>query len=428
MPISAPRSESLELTPLSRAPQLRLRVPGSKSLTNRALLCAALAPGVSTLRGALVADDTEAMLDAVRRLGAVVTADPGDGTLTVTGADPRRRAAGVRVDARHSGTTSRFVLPVLGLIPAASELDGGAQLRSRPFGDLISALRQLGAGVSEHADLGRLPLTVSGPLVGGRVELPGHVSSQFLSGLLIAGPLMPEGLQVELTSPPVSVPYLQMTAAVMALFGAVVTPWAVPAGGAGYRPADLAIEADASAASYFFAAAAITGGRVTVIGLDRSSLQGDLGFVDVLDRMGARVEYGPGEVTVAGTGTLHGVDVDLADLSDTAQTLAAVAVFADSPSRVRGIGFIRAKETDRIGAMVAELRRAGIGAEEHPDGFGVVPGRPSPTEFATYGDHRMAMSLSLLGLRVPGIRIADPGCVAKTYPGFFADLARLAGN
>jgi 3-phosphoshikimate 1-carboxyvinyltransferase len=310
-------------------------------------------------------------------------------------------------------------------------VDGSEQLRARPFGPLFAALRDLGGDVrplGEHPD--RLPVQVTGPVSGGPVRLPGHLSSQFLSGLLMSGPLMSEGLQVELTSPLVSVPYVTMTAAVMAAFGVTVDD---PGDGQlavrpqEYRPTAYDVEPDASAASYLMAAAAITGGRVTVEGLGTGSLQGDMAFADILEQMGAVVERTPGATTVRGPAQLHGVDVDMADLSDTAQTLAAVACFASSPTRVRGIGFIRGKETDRIGAVVTELRRAGIDAVEHDDGFTVRPGTPAPTSFETYDDHRMAMSLALLGLRVPGIRIRQPGCVAKTYPAYFADLARLGG-
>jgi 3-phosphoshikimate 1-carboxyvinyltransferase len=224
-----------------------------------------------------------------------------------------------------------------------------------------------------------------------------------------------------------------MTVAVMAAFGATAA-W-LPGHGAAaggltvkpgdYRATDYAIEPDASAASYFLGAAAIAGGRVTVRGLGTGSLQGDVAFADILERMGATVDRSVDQLTVSTAGPLHGVDVDMADISDTAQTLAAVAVFAETPTRVRGIGFIRGKETDRIAAVVTELRRAGIDATEDEDGFTVNPGVPAPTRFATYDDHRMAMSLSLLGLRVPGIEISNPACVAKTYPAYFTDLAAL---
>ncbi|GGM66005.1 3-phosphoshikimate 1-carboxyvinyltransferase [Dactylosporangium sucinum] len=414
---------ALTVTPLTAPPDVSLRPPGSKSITNRALICAALAPGRSTLTGVLFADDTHAMLGAVRALGAGLTVDEAAHTVVVDGADPRTATGEVSVDARQSGTTSRFILPAVALRPARGVVDGSPQLRARPFAPLVDALRELGATVEDLGAPGFLPVAVTGPVAGGKVALPGHISSQYLSGLLMAGPLMTDGLSVELTSQLVSVPYVEATTAVMAAFGVSVDGLRVAPGS--YRPAEYDIEPDASAASYLLAAAAIGDGRVTVEGLGERSLQGDVRFADLLEQMGARVERTAAGITVTGTGTLHGIDVDMADISDTAQTLAAVAVFADSPTRVRGIGFIRGKETDRIGAVVTELRRAGIDAVEDADGFTVNPGTPAPTAFETYEDHRMAMSLALLGLRVPGITVKDPKCVAKTYPEFFVDLSRL---
>ncbi|HLW95472.1 MAG TPA: 3-phosphoshikimate 1-carboxyvinyltransferase, partial [Solirubrobacteraceae bacterium] len=394
----------------------------SKSITNRALVCAALAEGRSVLRGALFAEDTFAMGDAVAAFGgSVIASQAGSATMVVSGVG--RPRGGSRIDARQSGTTSRFVLPVAGLAADRVVVDGDPQLRARPFGPLFDALRELGAEVSELGEAGRLPVAVRGPLAGGAVTVPGHISSQFVSGLLLAGPLMERGLAIELSSPLVSVPYVQMTAAVMGWFGVESDGLAVAPGA--YTPAEVDVEPDASAAAYFFAAAAISGGRVSVEGLGSSSIQGDVAFVDVLERMGARVERGPRRITVSGSGSLHGVDADLSDISDTAQTLAAVAAFADSPTTVRGVGFIRAKESDRIGALVEELRRAGVEATAEEDGFTVTPAPLRPALLRTYDDHRMAMSLALLGLRAPGIEIENPACVAKTYPGFFADLEKL---
>jgi 3-phosphoshikimate 1-carboxyvinyltransferase len=378
------------------------------------------------LRGVLVAQDTQAMMAAVEALGATLEADGGGdpSTLTVTGAGARVASVPARIDARQSGTTSRFVLAAVALGDVEHVVDGDAQLRARPFAPLVDALVELGVSVRALAQPGHLPLAVRGPARGGTVSIPGHLSSQFLSGLLLAAPLMARGLDVELSSPLVSVPYVAMTRAVMAAFGVDVDGLRVPH--VAYRAREFAIEPDASAASYFFAAAAICGGRVTVEGLGTESIQGDIAFVDILERMGAEVTRTPEAITVSGGSTLRGVDVDMADISDTAQTLAAVAVFAQGRTRVRGIGFIRAKETDRIAAIVTELRRAGVGAQAHDDGFTIVPGPVAPTRFETYDDHRMAMSLALLGLRVPGVELANPGCVAKTYPGFFSDLAGLA--
>ncbi|WP_344610416.1 3-phosphoshikimate 1-carboxyvinyltransferase [Dactylosporangium salmoneum] len=416
----------LAVAPPATPPDATLRPPGSKSITNRALIVAAMAPGRSTLTGMLFADDTYAMLDTVRALGATLTVDEAARTVLVDGVDPRTATGEVRIDARKSGATSRFVLPAAALRPARGIVDGSPQLRARPFGPLIDAVRELGAAVEDLGQPGYLPVAVTGPVAGGKVALPGHISSQYLSGLLMAGPLMADGLSVELTSPLVSVPYVEMTAAVMAAFGVTVEGLSVRP--QSYRATAYDIEPDASAASYPLAAAAITGGRVTVEGLGTHSLQGDVRFADLLEQMGARVERTADHITVTGTGRLRGIDVDMADISDTAQTLAAVAVFADSPTRVTGIGFIRRKETDRLAAVVTELRRAGIDAVEDEDGFTIHPGTPAPTVFDTYEDHRMAMSLALVGLRAPGIEIRDPGCVAKTYPAYFEDLARLTGQ
>jgi 3-phosphoshikimate 1-carboxyvinyltransferase len=404
-------------------------VPGSKSLTNRALVAAALADGRSTLVGPLRADDTEAMIDCLRSLGIVVEPDWSEGRIVVDGCRGAPPAAEADLDARLSGTTSRFVLPVAALGTGRYRLDGAPPLRDRPFGPGVEALRALSVAVDEEAATGHLPLVVhGGPMRGGEIDLPGDTSSQFLSGLLLAGAAAAEGLVVRLSTELVSRPYVDMTVQVMRAFGASVehpgeATWIVAP--RIYRGTRYEVEPDASAASYFFAAAAICGGSVTVRGLGDRSVQGDLRFVDVLAQMGAEVVRTSEQVTVTGTGELHGVEVDMADISDTAQTLAAVAVFADGPTRITGIGFVRGKETDRIGDVITELRRCGITADEEPDGYVVHPGTPRPAVVETYHDHRMAMSFALLGLRAEGIEIADPGCVAKTFPGFWDVLDDL---
>jgi 3-phosphoshikimate 1-carboxyvinyltransferase len=410
-----------------------VRPPGSKSLTNRALVCAALAEGTTVLTGALYADDTEAMLHCVHGLGAEVQLDRAHRRVVVTGVAGSPAADGALLDARLSGTTSRFVMPMAALGSSTVVLDGAAGLRARPMGELIDALGTLGAAVSPLGEPGHLPVEVEGGgLRGGAISVRGDVSSQFLSGLLLSAPCMPDGLQVDVRTELVSVPYVHMTVAVMREFGAQVDVAEdhrrISVAPTGYRAVEEhRIEPDASAASYFFAAAALLGGRVRVEGLGRGALQGDVAFVDVLERMGAQVDRDDDAIEVRGTGVLHGVEVDMADISDTAQTLAAIAPYADSPTTISGIGFIRAKETDRIAAVVAELQRLGIDAEELPDGLVVRPGAPRPALVQTYEDHRMAMSFALVGLRSPGVRIADPGCVAKTYPDYWADLESLRG-
>ncbi len=425
-------------------------VPGSKSLTNRALVCAALADGVSTIEGGLVADDTEAMIEALRALGAGI--DETAGTLAVTGTGGRLLPGPQELDMRLSGTTSRFLLPVVALGSGRYRVEGRGGLRRRPMGPVLDGIRQLGASVSPEGEPGRLPVTIVAPggLRGGGVEVSGDTSSQYLSGLLLAAPYTRDGVRLRVTTPLVGRPFVDLTLAVMAAFGVDVevteppgaqsAPSAgsgrsggstaaglglvVPAGG--YRAVRYLVEPDASAASYLLAAAAICGGRVTVDGLGRHSQQGDAGFAALLGAMGAHVERTASATTVTGTGELEGLgDVDLSAMPDMAQTLAAVAVFADRPTRVRGVGFIRGHETDRVAAVVRELRRCGIEAEEEPDGFVVRPGTPRPARIATYDDHRMAMSFALLGLRRPGIEIEDPECVAKTFPAFWDVLEGL---
>jgi 3-phosphoshikimate 1-carboxyvinyltransferase len=369
------------------------------------------------------------VVDGLQALGVEVTPTWSEARVEVVGCSGRPPAELAVVDARLSGTTARFLLPVAALGPGTTRVDGSLGLRARPMGDVVDALRALGGQADEIGAPGRLPVEVhDGPLAGGAVTVPGDTSSQFLSGLLLAGPGMRTGLTVRVTTELVSRPYVDLTVAVMAAFGVEVgrpaaDTWVVEP--ALYRGAEHRIEPDASAASYAFAAAAIAGGRVTVEGLGTGSLQGDLGFVDLLERMGAHVEREAGRTTVIGTGTLRGIDGDLSQLSDVAQTLAVVAAFAEGPTRVTGIGFIREKETDRVGNVVTELRRAGVDAVEEPDGYRIQPGRLRPATIETYGDHRMAMAFALLGLRVDGIRILDPACVAKTFPGYWRLLEGL---
>jgi 3-phosphoshikimate 1-carboxyvinyltransferase len=420
-------SRHRRVEPLTEPFDRTVTIPGSKSLTNRALVCAALADGTSNLTGALFADDTEAMIEGLRRLGAGIMSDRAEARIEVEGTKGVLAAGPIELNARLSGTTARFLLPVLAIGEGPYRLDGLPPLRARPMADGIRLLRDLGARVT--ADDGHLPVTIEGGVSNRRpARIPGRASSQFLSGVLLAAPAWLGGREVSAEGALVSRPYVDMTIAVMRSFGAEIveeppTGWNVRP--TGYHGSDYAIEPDASAASYFFAAAAITGGRVRIDGLGSQSLQGDLAFVRVLERMGARVTIDQDATTVEGTGVLHGVEADLRDFSDTAPTLAVTAIFADSPTRITGIGFIRGKETDRIGAVVRELARLGIRGEEQPDGLVVNPGSVGPGVVETYDDHRMAMSFALAGLVAPGIEIADPECVAKTFPDFFDVLETL---
>ncbi len=423
------RSDPLPIEVVDGPLDVVVALPGSKSITNRALVCAALATGTSVLTNALHADDTEAMVEGLRALGAEIEADWPVRRVTVAGTAGRPVADVAFVDARSSGTTSRFLLPVAGLGDGLRRVDAANRMRERPMAEVLDAVRALGATVQEVGAPGHLPVEVQGgSLAGGEVAVRGDVSSQFLSGLLLAAPSMPSGLVARLVGELVSQPYVALTVAVMERFGVTVEQpddhtWVVAP--QRYEGVTFDIEPDASAASYAFAAAALVGGRVVVEGLGTGSGQGDLAFVDVLERMGATVSRGVDMTSVLGAGPLHGIEVDMAQISDTAPTLAVVAAFADSPTRVTGIGFIRSKETDRIRAVVAELRWLGVEAEEAPDGFTVHPGPVRAGTVQTYDDHRMAMSFALAGLRAPGVRIADPGCVAKTFPGYWDLLDEL---
>jgi 3-phosphoshikimate 1-carboxyvinyltransferase len=438
------------VVPIGGRLDAEVTLPGSKSISNRALLVAALAAGTTRLAGVLVADDTEAMLACLQALGVAVRVGPvddaGNVEVVVEGGGGRLPDGAVVLDARMAGTVARFLPPALALRSGTARLDGAPRLRERPLGPLVEALGALGVDLRAAGVPGHLPLLVTGAgsLTPGRgddapvtLALPGHISSQFISGLMIAAACRPGGLHIELTTPPVSRPYLAMTAAVLGAFGAaaqVGEHHVAVAGGGLVSPGRFAVEPDASAASYAFAAAALCGGRVRVRGLDRGSLQGDVGFVDVLAAMGADVVAGDGAIEVRGGAPLRAVDADFSDISDTAQTAAVVAACATGTTRLTGIGFIRAKETDRVGATVAELRRLGVDATEEDDAIvvrrpdGPWPGPSAPTVVATYDDHRMAMSFALLGLVRDGVAIADPGCVAKTFPGYWGFLDRLRAS
>jgi len=406
-----------------------IRPPGSKSITNRALACAALAEGESTLTGALDSEDTQVMIAALRQLGIAIKADLRSAALRVEGCGGRIPAAGGELYVANSGTTIRFLAALVALGRGEFRLDGTPRMRERPIGDLVEALRQLGADAESEGPNGCPPVVIRAHgLPGGPAKVRGDVSSQFLSGLLMAAPYAERPVELSVAGALVSQPYVRMTLAVMSAFGVDVPPddlsrFHLPAGDK-YRGRTYAIEPDASAASYFFAAAAITGGEVTVEGLSRQSLQGDVAFVDVLEQMGCRVTWGHDRITVSG-GSLKGVDVDMNAISDTVQTLGAVAIFANGPTTVRGVGHIRHKETDRIGALATELRKLGASVEELAGGLKITPTALHGAAIDTYQDHRMAMSLALVGLRVGGVVIRDPGCTAKTYPRFFEDLERL---
>ncbi|HEX8463700.1 MAG TPA: 3-phosphoshikimate 1-carboxyvinyltransferase, partial [Abditibacterium sp.] len=310
-------------------------------------------------------------------------------------------------------------------------VDGIPRMRQRPIGDLLGALRALGADISASNECLPLEIRADG-LRGGTVSLRGDVSSQFLSALLLIGPKMRGGLEIHIDGPLFSQPYVEMTLQMLKQWGATSQNEDLArffvAGEQNLTPRNYVIEPDASSASYFFAAAAVTGGRVRVKNLGKDSAQGDVGFVDVLAQMGCEIKKSKNYLEVSGPpeGALRGLSVDMNAISDTVMTLAAIAPFADAPVEIRNIGHIRGKETDRISALATELGRLGVKIEEKPDGLTIFPAKKlKRAAIKTYDDHRMAMSFAITALRSPGIEIRDPGCVAKTFPDFFERLEKL---
>jgi 3-phosphoshikimate 1-carboxyvinyltransferase len=420
--------DAIEVIPVAGPVQGRIRPPGSKSLTNRALIVAALAHGASRLQGVLDSQDTRVMIDSLRRLGLQVQHDAAACTVEITGCAGRIPNSQADLWLENSGTSIRFLTAMCALGHGVYRLDGNERMRERPIGELVKGLQQLGVDLECELGTECPPVVVrASGLQGGVTHVPGSVSSQFLSALLMAAPAANGPLDIRIDGHLVSEPYIDMTMGVMAKFGVQVQtpePGLYRIQPQAYKSNQYDIEPDASAASYFFALAAITGGEITVEGLSRWSLQGDIHFVEALEQMGCAIRYEQDSVTVRGK-PLRGIEIDMNAISDTAQTLAVVAPFAQGPTRIYNVKHMRFKETDRITALVTELRRLGLQVDETEDGLTIHPGPMNPATIATYNDHRMAMSFALIGLRTPGIFIADPGCTAKTYPRFFEDLAAL---
>ncbi len=429
--LSVAPGPSIEVRP--RGPlDATVRVPGSKSLTNRALPAAALARGESRLLGALESDDTEAMRGCLAALGVRIEA--GTDAWVVHGTGGELRAPSEPLDARASGTTARFVTALATLAPGPVRIDGSPRMRERPIDDLVRALRELGAGVETLGQRGCPPVRVrGGGLPGGPAVVDASRSSQFVTALLLAAPYARRDVRLSLKDGTcVSRPYLDLTLQVMRAFGADAG-WENE--GAlfvraerRYEARAYAIEPDASSAAYLFAAVAIAGGRVRVPGIPADSLQADLALLGVLQRMGCRVTRGADAIEVSGPHRkLSGIDADMNAMPDAALALAVVALFAEGATHIRNVANLRIKESDRLAALETELRRLGAKAEASADSLVIEPGSLRGGEIETYDDHRMAMSFALAGLRVPGVRIRGPGCVAKTWPEFFDVLEGLSG-
>ncbi len=421
-------STSIEIKPLVAPPRATIRVPGSKSITNRALLLTALAEGDSTLDNALFSEDSHWFVECLRRLGITVDADPAAEKYTVHGLGGRFPATSAELFVGNAGTAARFLTAAACLGDGEYHVDGVPRMRERPIAALLSALRELGANISAEGDHFPLTLHAHG-LNGGSASLDASESSQYLSALLLIAPYARADVTIRIQSALVSQPYVDTTLQMMAQFGITVEHdqykrFQIKAGQR-YTARLYGVEPDASNASYFFAAAAVTGGQVTIPYLGRDSLQGDIHFLDVLEKMGCVVHYRPEGVTLHGPTRLRGVDVNMNAISDTAQTLAAIAPYADSPVTIRDVQHIRYKETDRIKAIVTELRRLGATVDEFADGLRIHPGGLHAANVNTYQDHRMAMAFAVTGLRTPGVMINDPDCTQKTFPDYFTRFKTL---
>ena len=418
-------AEFLELKPARRASGT-VRLPGSKSISNRVLLLAALARGETEIAGLLDADDTRVMREALIALGAQFGNSRVKG---VGGPFPVKHA---ELFLGNAGTAFRPLTAALAFSGGEYRLSGVPRMHERPIGDLVDALRGIGARVDYAGKEGFPPLAVHpGKISLEKLRVRGDVSSQFLTALLMALPLSGSAARVEVQGELISKPYVEITLNVMRRFGIEVrrTGWRyfdVPAGT--YRsPGKAYVEGDASSASYFLAAGAIAGGPVRVEGVGRDSIQGDVRFTEVLEKMGAKVAFGPDWIESAAGEKLRAFDLDLNHIPDAAMTAAAMALFADGPSTIRNVASWRVKETDRLAAMATELRKLGAQVEEGGDFLKIAPPQKIAAGMAidTYDDHRMAMSFSLAACGGVPVRINDPGCVAKTFPDYFAQLATL---
>ena len=437
--------DHLDLAPIRRV-RGTVMLPGSKSISNRILLLAALAQGETLVRDLLEADDTRVMLEALRALG-VACAEGGNRGLRVRGVGGAFPVKQAKLFLGNAGTAFRPLTAVLALCAGEYQLSGVARMQERPIADLVDALRQLGAHIDYLGRNGYPPLAVHPGAIraGGEVSVRGGVSSQFLTGLLIALPLAEARTVVRVEGDLVSKPYVEITINMMRRFGVEIerdgwNTFTIPAGTRYASPGEIHVEGDASSASYFLAAGAISGlsggGPVRVEGVGRASIQGDVRFIEVLQRMGAEVTMGENWIEAGAgpearsRGTLRAIDADFNHIPDAAMTAAMTALFADGTSTLRNIGSWRVKETDRIAAMATELRKLGAAVEEGQDYLRITPphaSRLTPhASIATYEDHRMAMSFSLAAAGGIAIRINDPRCVAKTFPEYFDVLAAIS--
>jgi len=423
--------DEIEITPLTGPLDARVVLPGSKSITNRVMVLAALAQGRSVIDSVLLSDDTRYMSDALRVMGFSVEIDESARRMTISGRGGTIPAHGGEIFVGGAGTVMRFIVAMLTLGEGRFRIDGNQRMRQRPMGPQLDAMQRLGASVYSERNNQCPPVIVDASRTrfeGGETSIDARVSSQFVSAVLMPAPIWKAGLKLRVIGDTAR-PFIDMTLRLMEAWGAhssaegetIVVP-----GGQWYRAQHFVVEPDASSASYFAAAAALVGGKVRIEGLTSNSVQGDIGFLRLLEQMGARVTWHPDHVEVAGTGPLAGVDVAMNSMPDMVPTLAAIAPFALSPTRIRNVAFIRHHESDRIRALATELRRLGAAVIESEDGLEIAPSAMHPAVIETYDDHRIAMSFSVIGLKLGGLKIKDPGCVAKTFPDFFDRLAALS--
>jgi 3-phosphoshikimate 1-carboxyvinyltransferase len=432
----------ITIQPIGKPFTATITPPGSKSLSNRALVLGALCDGQCTLSNVLLADDTEVMLDGLQRLGFELSIDRATRTVRVTGAGGRVPRESAELSCGNSGTTIRFLAALCAIGNGAYQLDGSPRMRQRPIGPLVEMLKNLGVSIDYLGSTGSPPIRVNARGLPGGIAraLADASSSQFLSAVILVAPYARNEVQIDLEPNQTSWPYVAMTMRLMDQFGVTPELSRDPKTGQPqrivipkhtYSATDYVIEPDASNASYFLAAAAISpGSRVTIEGLGKSSLQGDVGFADVLHRMGADIIFGRDFITIQGTDALDAIDIDLSHMPDMAQTLAVVALFARGEMVLRGLHTLRVKETDRLAALVTELRK--LGAQAEIDGDDTLTIRPPagtsalpPATIDTYDDHRMAMSFAVAGTRIGNLTIRDAACVGKTYPNFFDDFEKV---
>lgn len=414
--------------------QGEVTIPGSKSYTNRALILASLADGVSRLISPSLSDDSTFLITALQKLGVEITKE--NENLVVKGVSGKFKPFKGEINLGAAGTSMRFIVSICALVSGGEIiLSGSERMHERPIEPLVNSLSALGVEIDYLKREGCPPLKIIGnsDLQGGRVKIPGSVSSQFFSSLMMVGGLLKKGLEIEVDGDQVSRTYIDMTIDSMRAFGIkvenhdykrYVVPGLQPAHATNYQ-----VEGDVSGASYLWGLAAISGGRVKVRNVNPASAQGDIRFPDILARMGCEVRSGvdgtEGWIEVQGSDQLQGVEVDMTLMPDTAQSLAVVSVVANGNTRITGLGTLRIKETDRILAVQQELSRLGISTEVGPDWITVIPKNPMPGRIQTYDDHRMAMSFAMLAARFPGINIEHPQVVTKSFPQFWQKLSQL---